>query len=259
MSNKQLIKSAHIWVLTALLACGLWAIAGKAGIRNQGQNSNNQNQNGNSNTGNSNQNQNRNQNQNENGNTNRSQNRNDNTRASGEQAGMASMSSQDQKFLMEAAMSGMKEVEAGRIAAQQGTSDQVKQFGQMMVDHHTKANTELMSLASSKGITLPTALDDKHRSEVTKLSGMSGADFDREFSKMMVKDHDKAVDKFEKQSTRGADADLKAFAANALPTLREHLQLARALPANQSGNRNDNSNRGSRNANGNSNANSNRP
>ncbi|HSK63146.1 MAG TPA: penicillin acylase family protein [Pyrinomonadaceae bacterium] len=69
MSNQQLIKSAHIWVLTAFLAVGLWAIAGKAGIRNHGQNSNNQNQN-----------------------ANRSQNRNDSTRATGEQAGMASMS-----------------------------------------------------------------------------------------------------------------------------------------------------------------------
>ena len=255
MSNRQLIKTAYVWVLTALLACGLWVIAGQAGIRNQGQNSNNQNQNGNSNTGN--------QNQNQNQNANRSQNRNDNTRATGEQAGMGAMSSQDQKFLMDAAMSGLKEVELGRVAAQQGTSDQVKQFGQMMVDHHTKANTELMSLASSKGVTLPTALDDKHREDVTKLSARSGAEFDREFSKMMLKDHDKAVSMFEKQSEKGGDADVKAFAAKALPTLQEHLRAARALPGNQRGNSNDNSNsnsnRGTRNANGNSNGNANRP
>ncbi len=246
MSNQQLIKKAHIWVLTALLACGLWAIAGKAGIRNQGQNSNNQNQNGNgnSNTGNSN------QNQNENRNQNTSQNRNDNSRATGEQAGMSAMSSQDQKFLMDAAMSGMKEVQLGRWAAQKGTSEEIKKFGQMMVDHHSKANTELMSLASSKGITLPTALDNKHQADVTKLSSRTGADFDREFAKMMLKDHDKAVEMFEKQSEKGTDADLKAFAAKALPTLQEHLQQARTLPGNER--RNDNSN-------SNSNSNSNRP
>jgi putative membrane protein len=246
MSNQQLIKKAHIWVLTALLASGLWAMAGKAGIRDQGQNSNNQNQNGNgnSNAGNSN------QNQNENRNQNRSQNPNDNSRATGEQAGMSAMSSQDQKFLMDAAMSGMKEVQLGRWAAQKGTSEEIKKFGQMMVDHHSKANTELMSLASSKGITLPTELDNKHQADVAKLSSRTGADFDREFAKMMLKDHDKAVDMFEKQSEKGADADLKAFAAKALPTLQEHLQQARALPGNQRGNSNDNSN---------SNSNSNRP
>lgn len=232
MSNKGLIKSAHVWVLTALIACGLWAIAGKAGIRIQDQNSN------------------QNQNQNQNNNANKNANRNDNTRARGEQAGMGNMSQQDHKFLMDAAMSGLKEVELGRMGTQKGASDAVKQFGQRMVDDHSKANTELASLASSKGMTLPTAVDEKHRSDMTKLSGLSGAEFDRAFSKMMLKDHEKAVDLFEKQSTKGADADLKSFATNTLPTLREHLEMARALPGNQRGNSNNN---------GNSNSNSNRP
>jgi putative membrane protein len=253
MNNQRLIRSAHIWVLTGLIALGLWAIAGKAGIRDQSQNSN-QNQNGNSNTGNS--------NQSQNNNANRNQNRNNNTSATGEQAGMSNLSSQDQKFVMDAAMASLVEVEAGRMATQQGASDQVKQFGQRMVDEHTAANTELMSLASSKGITLPTAIDDKHRNDMTKLSGMSGAEFDRAFSKMMLKDHDKAVDMFEKQSTKGTDADLKAFASKMLPALQEHREMARALPGNQRGNSNsnsNNSNRGSGNANGNNNGNSNRP
>ena len=245
MSNQQLIKSAHIWALTVLIACGLWAIVGKAGIRSSGQDPN---QNGNSNTANSNQN----QNQNQNNNANRNANRNDNTRARGEQAGMGNMSSQDHKFLMDAAMSGLKEVELGRMATQQGASDAVKQFGQRMVDDHSKANTELATLATSKGMTLPTAVDDKHRGDMTKLSGLSGAAFDRAFAKMMLKDHEKAVDLFEKQGTKGADADLKAFAASTLPTLQEHLQMARALPGNQRGN-SDNK------PNSNSNSNSNRP
>jgi putative membrane protein len=248
MSNQQLIRSAHVWVLTAIIATGLWVISGKAGIRHSGQDPNqnqNQNQNGNSNTGNSNQN----------------ANRNDNTRARGEQAGMANMSSQDQKFLIEAATSGMREVELGRMAAQLGATDAVKEFGRTMVDHHTKANTELMSLAQSKGVTLPTAMEDKHRSEMSKLQAMKGADFDRAFAKMMLKDHAKAVDLFEKESTKGDDADLKAFASSTLPKLQEHLSMARALPGNEKSNSNDNSNSnsnsGSKNAN--SNSNSNRP
>ena len=102
-----------------------------------------------------------------------------------------------------------------------------------MVDDHSKANTELMSLASSKGVTLPTALDEKHQKEVTKLSAMSGAEFDRAYSKMMLSDHNKDVSEFEKQSTKGTDPDLKAFASKTLPTLQEHLQMAKALPDNQ--------------------------
>ena len=239
MNNQQLIKHSHVWFLAVLLACGLLAIVVKAGIAIQDQNSN-QNSNSNS-TANSNKSQNR--------NSNRS---NRNSGAMGEQAGMGNMTSKDHDFIMDAAMGGLEEVELGRIAAQKGMSDAVKQFGQRMVDDHSKANSELMSLASSKGMTLPTALDEKHQKDVTKLSAMSGAEFDRAYSKMMLSDHNKDVSEFEKQSTKGTDPDLKAFASKTLPTLQEHLQMAKSLPDNQHGNSNSNSNR-------NSNSNSNRP
>lgn len=239
MNNRQLIKHAHIWILAVLIACGLVAIVVKGGVAIQNQNSN---QNGNSNSNSNSNTQNR--------NANRSGNRN--SGATGEQAGMSAMSSQDRNFLMDAAMGGMMEVELGRLAVQNGASDAVKQFGQRMVDDHSKANTELMSLATSKGITLPTELDEKHRAHVTKLSGKTGADFDREYSKMMLSDHNKDVSAFEKQSTKGADPDLKAFATRTLPTLQEHLQMAKALnPGNRGGN--SNSNMSNRNNNGNSN------
>jgi putative membrane protein len=252
MNNRKLIRSGQVVALAVLLACGLW-VAGKAAMR-MGSENQNQNQNSNSN---SNQNSNTNSSQNSNANNNSSQNQNRNSRsgsASGEQAGMRNMSSQDRNFIMDAAMGGMMEVELGRLAVQQGASDAVKQFGQRMVDDHSRANTQLMTTASSKGITLPTELDDKHRQHVTKLSGMSGAEFDRAYVKMMVSDHEKDVSAFEKQSTRGADPDLKAFASSTLPTLQEHLQMARSLPGAQRGNNNSNSNR-----NNNSNSNSNRP
>jgi len=104
MNNHQLIKYAHIWALAVLLACGLVAIAVKGGIATRDQNSN---QNSNSNTGS------------QNRNANRSANRNSgNTGAKGEQTGMATMTSQDRNFLMDAAEGGMLEVELGRVAAQ---------------------------------------------------------------------------------------------------------------------------------------------
>jgi putative membrane protein len=243
MSNKHMIKSAHIYFLTVLVACGLWAVAGKAGIRFNDQNSNQ-----NSNTANQ---EPRSQNRNENKRT----KSNSNTSAMGEQTGMANMTSQDRNFLQDAAMGGLMEVELGRVAAQKGTSDAVKQFGQRMVDDHSKANSDLMSVASSKGITLPTTLDEKHQKELTKLSAMSGAEFDRAYSKMMLSDHVKDVSEFEKQSTKGTDADLKAFASKTLPTLQEHLQLAKALPDNAGAG---NSNSGGA-KNSNRNSNSNRP
>jgi putative membrane protein len=135
----------------------------------------------------------------------------------------------DQKFATEAAVGGMEEVELGRMAAQKGASDEVRQFGQRMVDDHSKANDDLMKVASGKGWTLPSALDAKHQADVQKLSALTGDAFDRAYVKMMVSDHKKDVGEFQKESTRGADADIKGFATRTLPTLQEHLQMIQRI------------------------------
>lgn len=152
-------------------------------------------------------------------------NSNGDTHAGHNMAGMSA----DMKFAMEAAMGGMEEVELGRLAAQKGASDEVRQFGQRMVDDHSKANQELMQIVSSKGMTLPSALDPKHQADVQKLSALSGEAFDKAYVKMMVKDHKKDVGEFQKESTRGADAEIKGFATSALPTLQEHLQMIQRI------------------------------
>ena len=240
-SNEQLIRSAHVWAVVVLLfGVIVFAIKADSNPADLAQ----QNQNSNTNTSGT-----------QNSNANTSDRKAKNSNATGEQAGMAGMSSRDHKFIMDAAMGGMMEVELGRWAAQKGTSAEVKQFGQRMVDDHSRANTELMQLASSKGMTLPTALDEKHQKDMTKVTRLSGAEFDRAYSKMMLKDHEHDVSDFEKQSTNGEDAELKAFAAKTLPTLQEHLQMARALPGNTGSGSNSNSS----NRNSNDNGNSNRP
>jgi putative membrane protein len=158
------------------------------------------------------------------------QNSNQSGGQSGTGAQAMSLNATDRQFVMEAAMGGMAEVELGRLAAERGSSDAVKQFGQRMVDDHSSANTELMQIVSGKGIQLPTTLDAKHRAAVDKMSRLSGAAFDRAYSKEMVKDHNKDVALFQRESARGADADIKGFAQKTLPTLQEHLSMARALP-----------------------------
>jgi putative membrane protein len=254
MSNQQLIKSAHIFTLgVMLLGAIVFAVKGAttaAGLAQQNTNSNT----------NTSRNQNSNENGNQNGNANSTTRNSNNSNASGEQTGMTAMSSQDRNFLMDAAMGGLMEVELGRWAAQQGASAAVKEFGRRMVDDHSRANTELMELASSKGMTLPTKMDEKHQNQVSKLSKLTGAEFDNAYSKMMLSDHKKDVSAFEKESTRGGDTDLKGFAAKTLPTLQEHLQMAQALPGNTgSGDMKGNSNSSNSNSSGNSNGNSNRP
>ncbi len=121
----------------------------------------------------------------------------------------------------------MLEVKLGQLAVEKGSSDEVKQFGQKMVDDHSKANDELTQLAGTKGIALPNELGARHQAMVDRLSGLSGAEFDREYMKMMVDDHKKDVSAFEKEAKGGKDPEVKAWAAQTLPTLKEHQKMAK--------------------------------
>ena len=139
------------------------------------------------------------------------------------------LSSQDSKFIKEAAAGGMMEVELGRIATQKAASADVKSFGQRMVDDHSKANDQLKSIATQKGVTLPTTLPADMRQEMDKMSKLSGAAFDKMYMSHMLKDHKKDVAEFEKEATKASDSTLKSFVQNTLPTLREHLQMAQTI------------------------------
>jgi putative membrane protein len=134
--------------------------------------------------------------------------------------------SPDRTFAMKAARGGLAEVELGRIASQNASDESVRQFGQHMVDDHSKANDELKQIASSKGIALPSAPSGKDKKTADRLRKMNGADFDRAYMKDMVADHEADVAEFEREARSGQDADLKAFAEKTLPALKEHLQMA---------------------------------
>lgn len=181
---------------------------------------------------------------------------------------------QDEKFVRDAARGGQMEVHMGKLGVQKAQNEQVKQFAQKLIDDHTKANQELKQIASSKGITLPDSADEVagtgrdtdrsrvreksdaeagssrqkvrdraaasgekagNKAEMQKLHSLSGTDFDREFVRMAVTDHEKDVKEFEKASQKLDDAELKSFAQKTLPTLREHLQQARGLQAQVGG------------------------
>ena len=136
-------------------------------------------------------------------------------------------SAADTKFAKDAAIGGMTEVELGKVAVKNGSSDKVKQFGQRMIDDHTKSGKELKSLAMRDNITLPTEVDARHKAMVDKYSALTGTAFDRAYMKDMVKDHETDVADFQKESRAGSNYDLKNWAGATLPTLQEHLRIAK--------------------------------
>lgn len=141
----------------------------------------------------------------------------------------------DATFMTKAAEGGVAEVELGNVAKDKASSDAVKQFGQHMVDDHSKANDELKSLAQQKNVTLPTGVNAKDQATKDKLSGMSGAAFDRAYMRDMVSDHRKDIAEFQREANNGKDPDVKAWAAKTLPTLQSHLQMAQDTESQMGG------------------------
>jgi putative membrane protein len=133
--------------------------------------------------------------------------------------------------MAEAASGGMTEVELGKIASSKAQNAEVKKFAEMMVTDHTKAGDDLKALAVKKNITLPTTPNATHQATIKKFQSMSGAEFDKAYVDDMLEDHEKDVAEFEKQSQSNPDADVKAFAAKTLPTLKKHLDAIKALHA----------------------------
>jgi putative membrane protein len=135
----------------------------------------------------------------------------------------------DQMFVTEAASGGMAEVQLGKMATEKASSSEVKQFGQRMIDDHSKANDQLKQLAANKGLTLPNEPSAKDKATEKRLSKLSGHAFDKAYMADMLKDHQKDVAAFQRESTTGRDPEIKQFAAQTLPILQEHLKQAQSI------------------------------
>ena len=137
----------------------------------------------------------------------------------------------DKEFVSNAGMAGLAEVQMGNLALEKAGNADVKAFAQRMVTDHTKANEELQQLTATKGLALPAQLDGEHKAGLDHLNTLTGSAFDKAYMEHMVADHGKAVTLFETAANTAGDADIKAFAAKTLPTLKEHATLAGQVAA----------------------------
>jgi putative membrane protein len=141
----------------------------------------------------------------------------------------AKLAPTDRQFIKKAAEGGLAEVELGKLASEKAESSDVKQFGQRMVDDHTKANDQLKQVASEKGVSVPDKLSAKDAATKARLEKLSGKAFDRAYMRDMVTDHTKDVSEFRMESKNAKDPDVKNFASQTLPTLKDHLKEAKSI------------------------------
>lgn len=135
----------------------------------------------------------------------------------------------DSEFLIDATEINMAEIEIGKLAQTKSNNPEVKKFGKMLVDEHTKAAAEVKAIADKRNFSLPTSITEEGKDEYDKLNKKTGTDFDKKFADMMIGGHEKAIDRFNKAAENTTDEEIKTWASNSVTALTAHLQHAKQL------------------------------
>jgi putative membrane protein len=133
----------------------------------------------------------------------------------------------EQHFIKEAIEGDLSEVKIGKLAQQNGQSQDVKQFGQTLEQDHSQNLQKAQALAQQEGVTPPTQPNAKETKMYDRLSKKNGAAFDKALAQAMVKDHKEDIAKFEKQAKK--NDPVGQFAQQTLPVLHKHLQIAQSI------------------------------
>jgi len=141
----------------------------------------------------------------------------------------SSLGMPDRKFIQLAASDNIAEIEMARLALDQSKNEQVRAFAQMVIDDHEKALERLKTIANDNAFPIPTEAEPKQLEHYRRLAKLSGIDFDRDYMKLMSKEHDKAVDTFTKAVRDVNNPDLREYAQKTLPALIEHRAKAQSL------------------------------
>lgn len=131
----------------------------------------------------------------------------------------------DKTFLRKAAEGGLAEVQFGQLAAQKGASDDVRNFGQKMVEDHTKLNEKMAPIADSMGVMVPKHLNKEDQAEYDKLSSLSGDAFDKEYITAMVKDHHADLREFRTEANSTTDPTLKQAVTDGANVIHDHMVM----------------------------------
>lgn len=123
------------------------------------------------------------------------------------------------------------EIESSRLAQQKAGSGAVRQFGQMMIEHHTMTTQQLTSAARAAGMTPPPpALEPRQQKMVDELRSLSGAQFDAAYLRQQGMAHQEALALHSGYAENGDNAALRKVASAAVPIVQRHIDLLARLP-----------------------------
>jgi putative membrane protein len=136
-------------------------------------------------------------------------------------------------YVAMAGSSDMYEIESSRLALQRAQSPAVREFAQMMIDHHTMTTQQVMQAAQAAGMTPPPPmLMPPQRAMLEELQPANGADFDRMYLRQQRMAHRMALALHSNFAQRGDNPQLRQTATTAVPIIQRHIDQLRTLSPN---------------------------
>jgi len=135
----------------------------------------------------------------------------------------------DQAFLRATMEGDNAQVAMSQLAQQKSGSDDVKQFGQKMVQIHTALNQQLQPAAKQLGVDEPKGPSKKGKQEIAKLEALSGPDFDSAYIQAMAKQQQHDLKQFKDEATGGQSPGVQMAAKQDAPILEQHYQVLQRL------------------------------
>jgi putative membrane protein len=134
-------------------------------------------------------------------------------------------------FVQRAAESDMFEIQSSKLAQEKSKRSQVLSFAQRMITDHTQSTQKLAQLLTEQnlGVNPPPALDGTHKEALESLRNTPASRFDRSYAEQQVKGHQEALKMMRDYAQSGDNAALKQFAKEMVPTIEEHLDLAKKM------------------------------
>ena len=136
----------------------------------------------------------------------------------------------DQQFVNMAAQIDMVEANLGQLAQDNASSQEVKDYGQMLTTDHTNDFSQLHAAAQTANLSVPDAIDTAHnKAMIAPYQKLKGSAFDHHYMRDMVAGHTKAIAVYMKEAADAENDAIKTYAEAALPVLQKHLDQAKEL------------------------------
>jgi putative membrane protein len=137
------------------------------------------------------------------------------------------LSALDEHYLKAAAQGDKFEIIGGAYASRHGKSEAVRLLGRRLATDHAKSLMEVKRLAAQFGVVVHATPNATQQWQLGQVQARAGRDFDRAYTSLEVADHKVDIEEASEEASQGTATDVKSAAAKEIPTLKEHLKLAR--------------------------------